>query len=86
MTQTNEEPEPAQHTFFFVAAVTVDESLWRSVYGDEPIVPQSVADWLSYQYIGSAQQGVDVFTIVDMTATADADKLRGLPKVASSDC
>ena len=68
MTQpiASETPAPTEHTFFFAGTVTVDMDSWRAVYGADPITPESVAQWLTFQFINGVQQGMDVLTVVEV--------------------
>lgn len=70
MAQTDEAPAPREKKFLVTAVVGVDESSWRQAYGDALITPETVAQWLTFQFIGSAQQGVDVLSATEVPADA----------------
>lgn len=73
---TPEPPAPTEKKFFVVAAVTIDTDSWREAYGDDPVTPENVAGWLTFQFINSVQQGVDVFSATEVPMDA---KIAGIP-------
>lgn len=71
MTQQSEQAqEPTEQAFFFAGTVTVDVASWRAVYGDDPMTPENVAQWLTFQFINGVQQGMDVLTMVQLPEDA----------------
>jgi hypothetical protein len=55
-----------EHKFLVTAALTIDDASWRTLYGDDPITPQAAAQWLTFQFINGVQQGVDVFSAIEI--------------------